>query len=265
MSTRRISTGKLGRSILGSIVAEDNSLQSVLTDSNIILSPNGTGVVESESDFQINNSSVLFKEDPTNGTNHIALKGPANIAANITYTLPGTITASYFLTTDSSGNLSWANATVNVSNQTTDTSPGYYPLLTTSSSGTVNTVNVSTSKLSFQPSTGTLTASIFSGTSATFTGTMTAGSIVESSSIVYKENVEPITGALDKIIQLAGVTYDRKDGSKYNEAGLIKEEVEKVLPNLVTDDGIHYTKLTAYLIEAVKELTNEIARLKGTK
>ena len=74
---------------------------------------------------------------------------------------------------------------------------------------------------------------------------------------------------LDLIQQLAGVTYDRKDGSKKNEAGLIAEDVEKVLPNLIGYDengkpvGIHYTKLTAYLIEAVKELTDKIKRLEN--
>ena len=92
-------------------------------------------------------------------------------------------------------------------------------------------------------------------------GSLTAASITETSSIAYKENINPITNALDAIMQLAGVTYDRKDGSSKNEAGLIKEEVEKILPNLVKDDGIHYTKLTAYLIEAVKELKDEITAL----
>lgn len=263
MSTRRITTGKVGRNVLGSIVAEDNSLQSVITNANIILDPNGTGIVESTTDIRLNAAKSLRFAD-SDSSNFVAVKSPATVASNITYTLPGTITANFYLTTDSNGNLSWANATVNISNQTTDTAT-YYPMITTSTTGTVNTVNTSTTKLSFQPSTGTLTATAFSGTSSTLSGTLTAASIVETSSIAYKENVEPITNALEKVMQLVGVTYDRKDGSRYNEAGLIKEDVEKVLPNLVTDDGIHYTKLTAYLIEAVKELTKEIVTLKGNK
>jgi hypothetical protein len=77
-------------------------------------------------------------------------------------------------------------------------------------------------------------------------------------------NINPIDNALDAILQLKGVTYDRKDGTSQNEAGLIAEQVNKILPNLVTKDakgkptGIHYTKLTAYLIEAVKSLQSEI-------
>jgi hypothetical protein len=103
----------------------------------------------------------------------------------------------------------------------------------------------------------------------TIPGALSAGSITETSSITYKENVNPIMQALDAIVQLTGVTYDRKDGSRTNEAGLIAEEVNKVLPNIVTKndegnpEGIQYTKLTAYLIECIKELKSEIDMLKG--
>lgn len=100
---------------------------------------------------------------------------------------------------------------------------------------------------------------------------LVAGTISETSSIAFKENVNPITDALPSLLSLNGVTYDRKDGTTKNEAGLIAEDVFKVLPNLVTlnkegnPEGINYTKLTAYLIEAVKELKNELDSLKGTK
>jgi len=102
-------------------------------------------------------------------------------------------------------------------------------------------------------------------------GAVTAGTITETSSITLKENINPIQNALDSIMQLAGVIYDRKDGSSISEAGLIAEQVNEVLPNLVKKDvdgnpeGIAYTKLTAYLIEAVKTLKEEIEFLKGTK
>lgn len=94
------------------------------------------------------------------------------------------------------------------------------------------------------------------------------GALTESSSATLKENITPIDGALDLILQLTGVIYDRQDGSRKNEAGLIAEEVNKVLPNLITLDdqgtpmGVQYTKLTAYLIEAVKSLKAEIDQLK---
>ena len=99
-------------------------------------------------------------------------------------------------------------------------------------------------------------------------GQMTATTIVETSSIVFKENINPIEDALNKVMQLVGVTYDRKDMVKH-EAGLIAEDVNKIIPELVSKDadgnphGIQYSKLTAYLIEAVKSLKNEIDTLKG--
>ena len=105
----------------------------------------------------------------------------------------------------------------------------------------------------------------------TTTGTVTAGTITETSSIALKENLNPITDGLNKILQLTSYTYDRKDGSSNNEAGLIAEKVYKVLPNLVTLDkdgkpfGVQYSKLTAYLIDAVKSIKEEVDYLKGNK
>jgi len=124
------------------------------------------------------------------------------------------------------------------------------------------------------PLTGTITRTLTlldgSG-NTTMPGSLTvAGTITEQSSIVYKENVNPIDDALNKVLKLVGVTYDRKDGSRINEAGLIAEEVAEVIPNIVSEkdgkpEGIQYTKLTAYLIECIKELNAKIERLEGKK
>lgn len=97
------------------------------------------------------------------------------------------------------------------------------------------------------------------------------GTITETSSIALKENVMPIENALSAVLQLAGVLYDRKDGSAKSEPGLIAEDVNKVIPQLVTKDaegkpaGIHYSRLSAYLLEAIKTLKTEIDSLKGAK
>jgi hypothetical protein len=98
-------------------------------------------------------------------------------------------------------------------------------------------------------------------------GRLTATDIVETSSIAFKENINPIENALDLVMNLVGVTYDRKD-SKEHEAGLIAEEVFKYAPELVSLDaegkpyGIKYTKLGAYLVESIKTLKTEINALK---
>jgi hypothetical protein len=185
-------------------------------------------------------------------SNWVAFQGPATVSSNVTWTLPSTDgTADQVLTTNSSGTLSWTSKSVTVSDETISAT-AFYPLFTTTTSGAASAVSVSSTKMSFQPSTGTLTVT----------------AITESSSITLKENVNPIENALESILKLTGVVYDRKDGSRKNEAGLIAEDVVQVLPNLVTrndqgnPEGINYTKLSAYIIEAIKTLEQTIQGMK---
>lgn len=98
-------------------------------------------------------------------------------------------------------------------------------------------------------------------------GQLTATTVVETSSIAFKENINPIENALELISKLSGVTYDRKDNNEH-EAGLIAEQVYNIIPDLVSLDsngkphGIKYTKLTAYLLEAIKTINVELNLLK---
>ena len=80
----------------------------------------------------------------------------------------------------------------------------------------------------------------------------------------WKTNIQPLTGALAKVERLQGVSYDLKATGKH-EIGVIAEEVGKVVPEVVTyeDNGkdarsVDYTRLTALLIEAVKQQQKEI-------
>jgi len=75
----------------------------------------------------------------------------------------------------------------------------------------------------------------------------------------WKTNIHTLRGALGKIEQLRGVSYDRKDSGKH-EIGVIAEEVGAVLPEVVTWEkngkdaqSVDYARLTALLIEATKE------------
>jgi hypothetical protein len=68
-----------------------------------------------------------------------------------------------------------------------------------------------------------------------------------------------LRGALGKIEQLRGVSYDLKDSGKH-EIGVIAEEVGAVVPEVVSweknrkdANGVDYGRLTALLIEATKE------------
>lgn len=81
-----------------------------------------------------------------------------------------------------------------------------------------------------------------------------------------KEDIRPLKGSLDKILQLEGVSYTWKE-SKSEDVGLIAQNVETVYPELVkTEDGkkqVDYQKLVAPLIEALREQQNEIKTLKA--
>jgi hypothetical protein len=83
----------------------------------------------------------------------------------------------------------------------------------------------------------------------------------------WKTNIQPLQGSLDKVMRLNGVSYDWKENGKH-DIGLIAEDVGKVVPEVVAyeDNGVDaksvdYSRLTALLIEAVKEQQMEIKLL----
>jgi hypothetical protein len=97
-----------------------------------------------------------------------------------------------------------------------------------------------------------------------------------------KENITNIDNAVDIVKQLNGVRYDwteayieskgGEDGTfvRKQDIGVIAQEVEKVFPEIVAENSggykaVKYERLVAVLIEAVKELSDEVARLKGDK
>ena len=124
-------------------------------------------------------------------------------------------------------------------------------------------------------SVGTLSSLTVSGNitggNLTTAGTLTAGTVTETSGLALKENFRPIENPLEKVLQLLGQIYDRKDGSSKDEAGLVAEDVYKIIPNLVKTDGngnpesVFYSRLSVYLLESIKVLNDEIAILKGKK
>jgi len=188
---------------------------------------------------------------PGSSSGTVGLRAAAS-AGSTTFTLPAADgTNGQALVTNGSGVLSFTTAGATISDDTSTTT--LYPVMNNSASGSLTTARITSTKYTFNAATGTLSVT----------------ALTESSSIALKENIAPIDNGLNLILQLAGVTYDRKDGSRKNEAGLIAEDVADVIPNIVTysedgkPEGINYTKLTAYLIEAVKSLKAEINALKG--
>ena len=95
------------------------------------------------------------------------------------------------------------------------------------------------------------------------TGTITAsGDITAFSSEVLKDDIRTIDNALNKVADMRGV-YFTKDGEA--GTGVIAEEVEAVLPEVVKDGeykSVAYGNIVGVLIEAVKELKEEVKSLK---
>jgi len=106
-----------------------------------------------------------------------------------------------------------------------------------------------------------------------------AGNIKATSDVIafsssdkkLKNNIKPIPWALDKINKIGGYTFDwneeKQDIYKGTDVGVIAQEIEEVLPELVQtrENGykaVKYDKLVSLLIEGIKDLSAEVDELK---
>jgi hypothetical protein len=128
--------------------------------------------------------------------------------------------------------------------------------------------SVGTTAAQFKWYGGTTLAMTLSGTgNLTAVGTVTAPTFNTTSDIRLKDNIRTFESAMDVVSQLRGVRFAWKE-TGVETVGLIAQEVEKVLPELIgtnADTGlksVSYANMVAVLIEAVKELKAEIEELK---
>ena len=300
---RKVTGGLSGSPSVGALNVAPTAVVTAADDQNITLSPAGTGMLMITANAQLQAQTDLRFAD-ADSSNWVAFQAPATISSNITWTLPATDGSNnQVLTTNASGTLSWTSKDVAIVDQTSS-STVHYVTLTTATSGVAATLNTSSTRLSFQPSTGVLTLTGISGYSAAVaiaadnttnatrfpifvsaatgnltpttddgytynpsTGTLTAVILTASSDARLKENVRPITGALTLVQQLEGVLFNRI-GQTAEEIGVIAQQVEKIVPQLVhTDDkgmkSVAYANAVALLIEAVKDQQIQIEELKG--
>jgi len=157
----------------------------------------------------------------------------------------GTINASNILIngsiiTASGGSGGGANLIIDLESSTR------YVTFANNTTGVFSQANVSTS-LTFDPSTGTLSATIFNSTS----------------DVRQKKNIESVDNALSVIRSIEGVKFDWVNTGE-RSYGVIAQEIERVLPELVKEsDGIksvNYSGIIAFLIQAVKELDEKIEK-----
>ena len=116
-------------------------------------------------------------------------------------------------------------------------------------------VKSSTTKLTFNASTGSLGAINFDSLS----------------DLTTKTNINTIDNSLSKVLQMRGVYFNRKeDDDPKTYSGVIAQEIETILPEVVTTNEtglktVSYGNIVGVLIEAIKELNDEIQTLKSNK
>ena len=111
-----------------------------------------------------------------------------------------------------------------------------------------------------------LTVNMAAAGAATFNNDVTAFSDKR-----LKTDISNIENGLDKVMQMQGVQYKRNDvENAQQQIGVLAQDMEAILPEVVltADDdmqtkSVDYGKICSVLIEAIKELKNEIEELKA--
>jgi len=259
-----------GTNLTGTLVTPaQTNITSVgtLTSLNVATGITATSVTGTlQTAAQTNITSVGTLTSLSVGTGGITTTGPLTVTgspislgSNASVVITGGASGSV-LTTDGAGNLTWA--------------PVIIPPSTKSSAvGQIAVYDTATT-------TQGTTALAYTGGTLSVTGAISAtGDIIafNTSDSRLKTNIERISHALDKVDQISGITFDwvpeisLTDPSKGSrEAGVIAQEIQQVLPEVVTtrDDGylaVRYEKLVPLLIEAIKELKDRVAQLEKSQ
>jgi len=101
----------------------------------------------------------------------------------------------------------------------------------------------------------------------TVVGSITATSFTATSDINLKTNIKPISNSMSKLKEITGVEFDWKETGEAS-AGVIAQDVEKVLPQAVQENGegvksVNYNAIIGLLIETVKDQQKQIDRLEN--
>jgi len=153
----------------------------------------------------------------------------------------------------STGTLGMSGGSAPTISNDVSTNATYFPAFTTTSTGGLTSIIVSTSKLTWNPS----------------TGIMSVVDINTTSDERLKTNINSIADPLSILDRIQGKSFNYLD-SGVDSFGVIAQQIESVLPQLVSNDEegyktVRYLPLIAILIEGVKQLSAEIQILKNNK
>lgn len=219
-----------------------------------VINPNAYGsnvnVVSSKS-FVAGGASTGYGFYPyyVSATNYCAIIGDSS--GSMTFTT-GTSSPSERMRLDSSGNLLVGTTTLTSGRINTVSANGLYGMV-------VRDVQNNGAMILFQNNAGTTVGQITSNSTNTAYQT--------SSDYRLKENIQPMTGALERVSALKPVTYDWKlDGS--DGEGFIAHELQSVVPHSVFGEkdavnedgsikpqGVDYSKIVVHLVAAIQELS----------
>jgi len=256
----RLNVGVVNSSIIadGSITTTDFS--SMGATNGQVLKYNGTNWVPSEG---MTNGTSQYNTLYWNGTSWVESSALKNNNTDLTASGDLVLNGGDLTTTATTASIFNSGATtLNIGSSATTTTIG-------SSAGTAVTTVNSNLKV------GTVTADKITMNGGDFMvagdaeikGILWAYDVATASDQRLKANITTLTGVLEKINQLRGVSYVFKDQKKYAtgpQVGLIAQELQKVYPELVSKGadgylGVNYSQLTAVLVQAIKEQQKQIS------
>jgi len=192
---------------------------------------NAASITIGSSSFIANSTAVLIADPLTaNGTTGIA--GQV-LASN------GTTGSPYWVTSGSGATAS----------DDTSTNGTRYVLFANQTSGSIANAYVSSTRLLYNPSSGTLTSTV----------------VTSSSDQKLKTNIETIVDPLEVVGSIRGVSFDRID-TGVKDYGVIAQEIEKIIPEVVHVDSegfrsVSYNSIIGFLIEGMKKQQHQINQL----
>lgn len=266
---------------LPSIFFAETGILYITTDTNFGYLWTGEEYILAFSDHTVYSTILIDNATPTDNL-ALVTGGAAKITADTSSN--GVLTFSVAPSTSVGALVSWSDILkIN--------STGIYPATTNSS--TTGTASqrwksiftgagaAATPSLSFSP-TNTITTGLYSSAEGTISfssggvyagqiasgGNMTmVGNITANSDSRLKKDLEVIDNALEKVHQLTGYTYTRIDTGD-RQTGIIAQDLEKVLPEAVLQNdeykSVAYGNIVGLLIEAIKELSQEVSALRST-
>ena len=175
------------------------------------------------------------------GSSSFAANSTAIVVADPVTANGSTGTAGQVLTSNgTTGSPYWTSIVTSSASDDTSTGGTRYILFANQTSGAVSNVYVSSTKLTYNPSSGTLTSTV----------------VTASSDKKLKTNIETIHNPNLVLNQLRGVSFERID-TGLKDYGVIAQEIEQVIPDIVHEDSdgyksVSYNSIIGFLIENAK-------------